>query len=101
MKKRSQIKDNYKWDLSIFCKNDDDFYQKCDKIEKKLPSFEKYKGKLKDKETIWKYLQETEQFDKDYNDIVCYAYRRRDEDLSDEKANNMVERLNNLMTRNQ
>ena len=37
MKKRSQIKDNYKWDLSIFCKNDDDFYQKCDKIEKKLP----------------------------------------------------------------
>ena len=99
MKKRSQIKDNYKWDLSIFCKNDDDFYQKCDKIEKKLPSFEKYKGKLKDKEIIWKYLQESEQFDKDYNDIVCYAYRRRDEDLSDEKANNMVERLNNLMTK--
>ena len=49
MKKRSQIKNEYKWDKSCLCKNDEEFEIKLEKINDYLPKFKKFEGNLKDK----------------------------------------------------
>ena len=96
MKKRRQIDEKYKWDLTQLCKDEDDFYKKCKKVENNIKNFDKYRGKLNSKKTILSYLEESKEFDKPYMEVMLYATRKRDEDLTDEKANNMVEKINFL-----
>ena len=95
MKKRKSIEEKYKWDLTTFCKDDKEFYEKCDKIEKDIVRLEKFKGKLNNKKDIFDYLEDKE-VDRLLEEVMMYAYSRGDEDLSDESANQMKEKLSSL-----
>ena len=48
MKKREEIEEKYKWDLTKFCKNNDDFYVRLENLKPKVDEFKIYEGKLKD-----------------------------------------------------
>ncbi len=42
MKNRSEIEEKYKWDLTKFCKSDEDFYALLQKLENESKKFAKY-----------------------------------------------------------
>ena len=45
MKNRSEIEEKYKWDLTKFCKNDDDFNERLKKVEEQISHFKKYENR--------------------------------------------------------
>ncbi len=96
MKKRKDIAENYKWDLSEYCTSDEDFYEKCKKIESLIPKIEKFKGKLNNKKDILAYLKESKTLDQLGSDAGIYCNSRLNTDLSDRKANEMNEHLSFL-----
>ncbi len=96
MKKRSQIQERYKWDLSPLCKNDEEFYQKLEIIKSYLPKFKKFEGKLNNKKNILNYLNLDKEFDMLANPIALYCHLHGDEILSDERRNIMQAKLENV-----
>ena len=57
MKNRSEIEEKYKWDLTKFCKNDDEFYKRLEKVDNQIKSFKKYEGKLSNESLILECLE--------------------------------------------
>lgn len=96
MKKRSQINEKYKWDLSYLCESDEKFYKTLETLKEYLPKFKAFEGKLNNKKDILKYLQLEEEFDMIANPIALYCHLKGDEILSDEKRNIMQEKLEHL-----
>ncbi len=93
MQKRSQINEKYKWDLSPLCKSEEEFYARMEKGKKFLPKLKKFEGKLKDKETIWQYLQLEREFSNIINPICQYIHLKQDEELSNPTYQMMDEKL--------
>lgn len=93
MKKRSEIKEIYKWDLSQLCESEEEFNNKFEKAKKYLPKLKKFEGKLNNKENILSYFK----LDKELSHIVyplyLYAHLKRDEELSNSKYQLMNEKL--------
>jgi len=57
MKKREEIEEKFKWDLSQYAKSVEDCEEKCKKLKSFLPNFKKYEGKLNTAETIFECLE--------------------------------------------
>lgn len=93
MKKRSEIKEEFKWDLSSLCASDEDFYVKLEKAKKYLPRFKAYEGKLNDKNTIADYLKLDREFTRLIEPLCLYSALKKDEDLSNSKYQLMNEKL--------
>ncbi len=96
MKKRKEIQEKYKWDLSEFCKDDNDFKEKCAFLEKELEKLVKFKGKLNNKKDIFAYLEESKTFDRVMSEVFLFAVATLDEDLANRKANEMKEKISFL-----
>ena len=73
MKSRSEIEEKYKWDLSNYCKNVDDFYKRLDKIAGKVGDFKKFEGKLADDEKLFECLELETKIDKELSLLAVYA----------------------------
>ncbi|MCR4757582.1 MAG: oligoendopeptidase F [Butyrivibrio sp.] len=74
MKKRSEVSEDLKWDLTRLCKDADHCrkeLEECKEICKKL--VEKYKGKLKDAKTINSCINEYEELITKLDYAVAYA----------------------------
>ncbi len=99
MKTRSQIPDKYKWDLSYFCKSDEEFEEKFSKAEKMLEKGDKFKGKLKDKKELLALLKYEREFDELVSPFVFYYHNVRNVDLSNSQVAEKVARCNNLLTK--
>ncbi len=90
---RSQIEEKYKWDLSSLCTSDEDFYDKLEKSKTFLPKLKTFEGKLNNKEAIYDYLMLEEELDKIIEPAHQYCFLKSSEDLSEEKYNEMSEKL--------
>ncbi len=93
MKSRSEIEEKYKWDLSNYCKNVDDFYKRLDKIAGKVGDFKKFEGKLADDEKLFECLELETKIDKELSLLAVYASLKLSEDNSDRVANEMNEKM--------
>lgn len=93
MNSRAEIEEKYKWDLSKFCKSDDDFYQRLEKLEKRIPEFAQYEGKLKNDELLFQCLEKDCEFGKEFSLIGIYAALKLCEDNANRKANEMNEKF--------
>ncbi len=98
MKERSEIEEKYKWDLTKFCKNDEEYYNKLSKIEKYVDEIKKYENRLKDDKVLLDYLNLKIKIEKDIA-FTSYAYYRRSENMADRKANEMIEKGNIILTK--
>lgn len=97
MKKRSQIKDEYKWDKSCLCKNDEEFEEKISKINEFLPKFKKFEGNLKNKDIVWDYICLNEEFDKFIEPALLYIHLKLDEELSNKETNTLFQKMSNIL----
>ena len=97
MKKREEIKEQYKWDLSILCKSTQDFYNKIEKINDFLPQIKAFEGKLNNKDTIYDYLKLDEKFSKFVEPLLLYSHLKSSEVLSDTERQEMSEKLSHIL----
>ncbi len=98
MKERSQIEEKYKWDLSKYCKNDDDYYNLLSSLEEDCNRFTKFEGKLSNDKILKEYLDLKTQIGEKAGK-TSYAFLRQCEDRAERKANDMMERRGIVLTK--
>lgn len=75
--KRNEVDEKYTWDLSDLAKDENEFKNGLDQVEKDLTIFEKtYKGKIKDVETISEMLKVYEDIWQRLNRFSTYSRLR-------------------------
>lgn len=99
MKDRSQIAEQYKWDLSKFCKNDEDFQSRFENLEKNVNVFAKYENKLADEELLFECLELEQKYIQEFSLVMLYCDLNLYTDLTDKKANEQNEKLSALATK--
>ena len=93
MKKRSEIEERFKWDLTKFCKDDKEFYSRLDAVAQKIGEFKKYEGKLSNDDTLFECLEFESIFGIEISLIAEYAQLRLCENNAERSANEMTEKL--------
>ncbi len=89
-KLRSEISDEYKWDLTLIYKSDEDFYKDLDKLNRMILEYAKYKDTLVSNIDNFKsYLKLDEEVEKLFNLISSYSSRKNDEDTTNVKYQRM------------
>ena len=98
MKNRSEIEEKFKWDLTKFCKSDENFYALLQKLEKESKEFAKFEDRLGDDKILLEFLnfkcKVMEEAGK-----TCYAFLRQCEDRADRAANDMMEKRTIVLTK--
>ena len=83
MKKRSQIEEKYKWDLSQIYKSDDELLADIEKLKTYPERLSSYKGKLKKPNTCLEFFLLGTEVSKLDEKISVYMLLKLSEDLSD------------------
>ena len=99
MRKRKEISEEYKWDLSSYIKNDEEIDQIFKKMENLTEILPKYKGKLQNSNILYERL---EKFKEDFISIAKLAHfisHNLNVDSSDTKMLMLEQRFNNSYTR--
>ncbi len=96
--KRSQIAEKYKWDLSDYCKDDDEFFNRLKNLEEKKDEFKKYENNLSNDEILLEMLNFDSEISKELEILACYAYRRKDENLADKLGQQMKDAFTKVST---
>ena len=74
-KKRCDVPEKYRWDLSVIFATDDDFKKECDELEKEI-DFSAFRGTLKDAEHVLAFLRRQDELSKRLEKAYCYAMMR-------------------------
>ena len=81
-KDRTEIGDEFKWDLEILYGTIDDWENHKAEVEKQIKKIPEYKGRLSESpETLYNALRLYFDTSKEYLQLVVYAHRKADEDL--------------------
>ncbi len=89
--KRSAVPQKYKWDLSEFAKDNEDFKNRTTNLLKYIEIFKSFEGKLSDEKNLLKVLEYSSEYAKEMILLFNYAQRKLDENLNDSKS---MENLN-------
>jgi oligoendopeptidase F len=98
--KRSKVKTADTWDLSSLCATDEAWEKEFAKLDKLIPGFEKFKGKLGEgAKTLAACLKYDSDFDRLGEKVGGYAHLKVTEDQAESKYQGMVGRFQNLATK--
>ncbi len=78
---RKDVPDKYKWNLSSFYKNDDDFNKEFKEATKLNNEVKKYKGHIKDSEKLFEFLEKDLDLSIMIENMYVYSYLKNDEML--------------------
>lgn len=98
MKERKQIEEKYKWDLSKFFKDEEEFNLRLKNFEKNKDQIVKFEGKLGDDTTLLKCLKFCDKVGIEKGQLGVYGFLRLSEDVRNSKINEMNERLEKVFT---
>ena len=97
---RKDISDNHKWDLTPLFKSNDAWEALFTEVEKALPHYQQYKGRLGESAAV---LSEALEFhltvSRKIEKLYTYAHLKNDEDKSDPFYTGLFQRAVNLYTR--
>ena len=96
--KRSQIAEKYKWDLSGYCTDDEDFKVRLNELEKSFSEFKNFEGKLSDEKLLLQALELDSKISQELEILGCYAYRRHDENIAAKAGQEMKSELARVRT---
>lgn len=82
--KRSEVKQEYKWNVGDMYSSDEEWEKSFENTEKSL-NFSYYAGKLGDSDTLLEFLQKLDGFNQNLERLCVYAHMRHDEDAGDTK----------------
>ena len=98
MKERKEIKDEFKWDITKFCKNDEDFYNKLEKLKPYIENIKQFEGKLSDDDSLLRCWEACDEFSMEAGLVECYVYFKEDQDQRDSASQEMSQKLAKVLT---
>ena len=98
MKKRSEIEEQYKWDLSGYFNGENEFNKEFAFLKSKLNAFEVFRGKLTNEKNILECLELDEKLSKRLEVLCVYASLKLSEDAGDSKNQERLNQVSSLMT---
>ena len=96
VKERSEIQQQYKWDLTSLFESDEKWEEKLASLKGQQQVALSYQGKLDNAQTIYQYLKWDYSITSDLSDLFCYASLRNSEDTRDSSATSMYSRIYSL-----
>ena len=96
VKERSEIQQQYKWDLTSLFESDEKWEEKLASLKGQQQVALSYQGKLDNAQTIYQYLKWDYSITSDLSDLFCYASLRHSEDTIDSNATSMYSRIYSL-----
>ena len=98
VKLRSEISDEYKWDLTSIYKTDEDFYKDLKEVSNKSKEITKFKDTFTNSgKDLYDILKFDEEIDKKINHLYMYAHLNKDSDTTNTKYREMYEKVENVM----
>ena len=95
-KNRVDVPDKYKWDLTDFFKNEKEFNKTFKDTKKNIDKLPSYKGKLKDANQLYKFMElEVEAISK-WQNLYVYSYLINDQELGNTKSIERKEKCEKL-----
>ena len=98
MKKREEIDNKYKWDLSSRCLNDNDFDIRLENLHKKNQEILAFQNTLKDDDKLFECLEFDSLMGQKYSVLLNYCFNRQNENSTEQNANEMVEKGTKIVT---
>ena len=97
-KSRDEVEDKYKWDLSDFYKDNEDFYKNLDLTYKEVQKLVAYNGCTKDANKLYEFLQKQLEAICSTMNLYAYANLKNDEFLGVSENIEMMSKVNELDT---
>jgi len=97
---RKEIENKYKWDLTSFIPDDDEWEKIYKKIESEINGYENFKGRMGESLEVFRSSLEFDMnMSREIEKIYTYAHLRSDEDKTNQFTLAMYQRSVNLYTR--
>lgn len=98
-KKRSEIKEEDTWDLSVLYKNTEAFKEEYKKLKDDIKEIEKYKGKLLESaDTLLNFLKLEDTLERRLYKLYYYAHLNFDVDTTNAKSLELTAEISQLIT---
>ena len=98
MKKRSEIEDKFKWDLTGYFKDDESFKKELDYLKTQIHFLDGFKGKLNNESSILECLKLEEELSKRLEVLYVYAVLKTREDASNSFYQERLTQVSSLAT---
>ena len=96
-KKRSEIEDIYKWDLTPIYKNEEEFLKEYEEMKKEIKKIEVYNNHLlDDAETLYKALELDSNISRKMEKLYTYAHLNYDSETNNTKYDVNHQKMENL-----
>lgn len=82
MKKRSEIQEKYKWDLSKFCASLDECHSAISVLESYAGKFASFKGKLKNRKKLLEWFELSNEFSEIADNVSMFVSANSDTDIT-------------------
>lgn len=99
MKKRNQIKDEFKWDLSHIYSNEKDFENDLNILKNAPEKIAKFKGTFSKKENLLNYFKVSEDLSLIAEKLSAYVYLNHSSDMENQKYVQLMNTLGAIETR--
>lgn len=86
MKKRSQIAEKYKWDLTKIFKSEQEAMEAIEYLRSQIPVVESFKGKLKDKQKYIELYKLENELSLIFSKVGNYGFLKHSENLEDQSV---------------
>lgn len=97
-KKRNEIDNKYKWDLTLIYKSDDEWYEDFEKCLKEVNEVKKFKGKLTSSaKGLLDYITYSLNYERRLYKLYFYAHLQHDSDTTNPKAQEMSGKIMDLI----
>lgn len=98
MKKRSEIKECDKWDLSALYESKEAWEADVEKLKKALDTFPKYQGTLaQSSASLLSYMQFADEIDEILENVYVYSNQKLHENLADSESQEAAQKAQSIM----
>ena len=97
---RSEISEEYKWDLTDLYESDEAWLEALKSAEGMIEKTASFRGRIMESaDTLLEFLKYDDECTIDLNRLACYSFRKHDEDSTVAKYQDFESRTMNLVTR--
>jgi len=98
-KKRSEISDEYKWDLTLIYESDEEWYKNYEEVSKIIDKIKNYKGKLvTSAKNLLEYIEASLDMERKLYKLYYYAHLKHDQDTTDTNYQIIKGKIDDLLS---
>ncbi len=98
MKKRSQIDEKMKWDLTKFVKNEEEFSSRLSRLKNKSEQIAKFENKLEDENKLLECLTLEGELSQEIEILGVFCFCKLSEDVTNTQANELNQKFDKVVS---